>query len=223
MFSSILFDLDGTLLDTLDDLANSCNRSLASMGFPTHEREAYRYFVGDGLGMLMSRALPAPHRDDPATVERGQVAFREDYSRNWNVATRLYQGMTELLDELTDRKLRLAVLSNKPHEFTAACCNHYLHQWPFEIVMGQTDDFPRKPHPAAALEVARRMDERPENFLYVGDTATDMQTAVSAGMYPVGALWGFRTRQELEDAGARTVIDHPMELLKLLENRVSPA
>ena len=221
-FTPVLFDLDGTLLDTLDDLANSCNRALASMGFPTHQREAYRYFVGDGLGMLINRVLPEDRRD-PQTIEACRCAYRDDYSKNWNVDTRLYEGIADLLDGLTERKMRLAVLSNKPHEFTTVCCAHYLKRWKFDIVLGQTPELPRKPDPAAALEVARRMNEPPQNFLYLGDTATDMQTATAAGMYPIGALWGYRTRDELESSGARALIAHPMELLDVMEKAALPA
>src|SRR5688572_5741802 len=196
-FTSVLFDLDGTLLDTLDDLASACNGALSAMGLPTHQRDAYRYFVGDGLGMLINRVLPEERRD-PQTIETCRSAYHANYSKNWNVNTRIYQGMAELLDGLTARKMRLAVLSNKPHEFTVACCAHYLDRWKFEVVLGQTPELPRKPDPAPALEVARRMNEPPHSFLYLGDTATDMKTAIGAGMYPVGALWGFRTRDELE-------------------------
>ena len=214
--TSVLFDLDGTLLDTLADLANSWNRSLQTLGFPAHPVQAYRYFVGDGVQMLLERALPQGHRDED-TIARCKVAYVEDYAKNWNRDTRLYEGMAELLDALTERKIRLAVLSNKLHEFTSMCCQHYLARWKFDVVLGQSSDRPRKPDPAGALEVARRMNEKPGRFIYVGDTATDMQTATSAGMYPVGALWGFRTAQELQAAGARVLIKHPMELLDLLE------
>jgi phosphoglycolate phosphatase len=215
IFTSVLFDLDGTLLDTLADLANSWNRSLASLGFPTHPVESYRNLVGDGVQMLLQRALPEEHRDEQ-TIERCKCAYVEDYAKNWNRDTRLYEGMAELLDALTKKKMRLAVLSNKLHEFTETCCAHYLGRWKFEVVLGQTPDRPRKPDPAGALEVARRMNEKPDRFIYVGDTATDMQTAKAAGMYPVGALWGFRTADELQAAGARVLIKRPIELLEVL-------
>ena len=214
-FTCVLFDLDGTLLDTLDDLAGSCNRTLASFGFPIHAPESYRYLVGDGINMLFARALPEDQRND-AMIERCIDAYRADYSANWNVATRIYPEMADLLDVLAARQIKLAVLSNKLHEFTTACCSHYLSRWRFEVVLGQTPDLPRKPDPAPALEIARRMNEPPGNFLYLGDTATDMLTASAAGMYPVGALWGFRTAKELRESGARTLVSSPLELLRLL-------
>jgi len=215
IFTSVLFDLDGTLLDTLADLANSWNRCLSSMGFPTHPVETYRYFVGDGVHMLLERALPEGHRDQQ-TIAHCKSAYVEDYAKNWNRDTRLYEGMADLLDALTQRRIRLAVLSNKLHEFTETCCTHYLGRWKFEVVLGQSAERARKPDPAGALEIARRMNEKPQRFVYVGDTATDMQTATAAGMYPVGALWGFRTADELQAAGARVLIKHPRDLLEVL-------
>ena len=155
----------------------------------------------------------------PAEMNDGQLhetcvrEYRDDYSRNWNVDTRPYAGIEQMLDELAARKIKMAVLSNKPDEFTQLCVRHYFGRWSFGAVIGASAAFKHKPDPAPALEIARRLNMRPHEFLYVGDTATDMQTAKNAGMAPVGALWGFRTREELEDAGARFLIARPDELL----------
>jgi len=214
-FRAVLFDLDGTLLDTLEDIANSTNRVLARHGFPSHPIDAYRYFVGDGVVTLFTRALPAERRDE-ATIETCVRDYHTDYKGNWNVRTCLYPQVEELLDALTARGIPFAVLSNKPHEFTTACVECLLARWQFAAVCGQKANVPSKPDPAAALQIARELEIPPADFLYVGDTSTDILTASAAGMFPVGVAWGFRPRAELEQAGAKLVIEHPKELLGLL-------
>lgn len=215
MYAAVLFDLDGTLLDTLADLGNAVNRTLEAHGLPTHPLDAYRNFVGDGVYKLIERALPADRRD-PQTFESCLQTYRKDYARNWNVQTRPYPGIAELLDELIARRIRLAVLSNKPDEFTQVCVRQLLGRWRFDVVLGARDDIPPKPDPASALEIARRLELSPGQFIYLGDSGVDMQTARAAGMTCVGALWGFRTREELQAAGAQKLIRHPLELLELL-------
>ena len=214
-FKAILFDLDGTLLDSLEDLGNSVNRVLAEKGFPTHGLDRYRYFVGEGALMMINRALPKQKRKNDV-IQECVDAFQKDYSQNWNVKTSLYDGIAEMLDELTALKLNLAVLSNKPHEFTKKCVDEHLSNWRFKIVLGQRDGVPRKPSPEGALEIAEYLNTKPENILYLGDSAVDMQTAVTAGMFPAGVLWGFRSIKELQDAGAKAIIERPLEILSLL-------
>ncbi len=214
-FKAILFDLDGTLLDTLEDLGNSVNRVLDKKGFPTHDLDRYRYFIGAGAMILITRALPKQERDDD-TVQACVDAFEKDYSQNWNVKTRLYDGIAEMLDKLIAQKLKLAVLSNKPHKFTKQSVDNLLSNWKFEIVLGQRDAIPRKPSPEGALAIAEHLNTKPKNVLYLGDSAVDMQTAVAAGMFPAGVLWGFRSMKELQDAGAKALIERPSEILSLL-------
>jgi len=215
-YRAIIFDLDGTLLDTLEDLADTANRVLAARGFPTHEVDAYRYFVGDGAAMLIRRVLPEEHRDDE-THRTCLEAFLREYGQSWKVKTRPYDGVPEMLDALAARGLKMSILSNKPHEFTGQCVDELLPDWTFDLVLGQRYEVPRKPDPAGALEVAENLAIPPADFLYLGDTATDMKTAVAAGMFPVGALWGFRPAEELRESGARVLIERPMEVLELLE------
>ena len=215
-FDAVLFDLDGTLLDTLRDIGEACNRVLMARGFPPHPIDAYRYLVGDGARVLLSRALPEGRRDDE-TIEACLADYLAEYARGWNVHTQPYEGVGELLDSLAQAGLKLAVLSNKPHPFTVQCVETFLARWTFQVVRGQTDAFPRKPDPASALDVARHLGAAPTRVLYVGDTATDMQTAASAGMVAVGVLWGFRERDELEANGATHVVTHPREILPLVE------
>lgn len=213
-FKAVIFDLDGTLLDTLDDIADAANRGLEAAGLPVHSVDSYRYFVGDGLLGLIQRILPADKRDEEH-VRRLIMAFREDYARNWQVKTGLYDGIAPLLNTLQEKSIKLSVLSNKPHEFTVVCVQHFLKDWTFQVVLGHREGCPRKPDPSGGFEIADRLAVRPEEILYLGDTATDMQTAHAAGMLPVGALWGFRTEKELLDSGAQHLVSHPLEVLDL--------
>lgn len=214
-YQAVLFDLDGTLLDTLADLGNAMNRVLAAQGLPGHPLEAYRYFVGEGARLLVTRALPENRRDE-ATIAACLAAFQADYNQNWRVETKPYPGIPEMLDALTARGLKLAVLSNKPHDFTQRCVHELLPRWTFEPVFGLRETVPRKPDPAGALEIAACLNIPPAHFLYLGDTAIDMQTARAAGMFPVGALWGFRSAEELVEGGAEVLLEEPLGLLGVL-------
>jgi phosphoglycolate phosphatase len=212
-YSAIIFDLDGTLLDTLADIAEAANRVLVQRGFAPHPLDSYRQFVGEGVRVLFERSLPHEACSDEVLAACGED-FRQVYAQCWNVQTRPYDGIEDLLSLLVTRGVRLAVLSNKPDVFTKSCVREYFPQFPFEAVLGQRDGTPRKPDPAGAREIAATMDLAPDRFLYLGDTAVDMQTALAAGMFPVGALWGFRPLSELLSGGARVVIERPAALLQ---------
>ncbi|MCL5058495.1 MAG: HAD family hydrolase [Actinobacteria bacterium] len=214
-FKAVLFDLDGTLLDTIQDIAESMNEVLDIYNFPAHPVEAYNYFVGNGVEELARRVLPEGCRDQK-TVSACVSALRSEYGRRWLNNTRPYEGVPELLDALVARGSKLSVLSNKPDDFTKIMVAGLLPRWPFEPVLGARPSVPKKPDPAGALEIARQLSLPPEDFLYLGDTGTDMKTAGAAGMYPVGALWGLRTAEELQSNGARIIIKKPVELLDIL-------
>jgi phosphoglycolate phosphatase len=214
---AVLFDLDGTLLDTLEDLADSVNAVLAARSLPQHAVDAYRYFVGDGATILMTRVLPAAHRTQ-ATIAACVGEFTEVYAEHWNKKTKPYPGIPGMLDALVRRNISISVLSNKPHAYTRLCVEHLLPQWKFDVILGQGGDVPRKPDPGGALQVAAQVHVSPEDVLYVGDTGTDMQTAVAARMLPLGALWGFRTKEELLASGARAVVDSPGGVLHMIES-----
>ncbi len=215
-FQAIISDLDGTLLDTLQDLADSMNGTLSHFGFPVHELEKYRYFVGDGMENLVLRSLPDSAKNDPRLISRCLEMMSKSYERNWSVKTRPYPGIAELLDALRARGLKMAVLSNKPHDFTLKLVEELLPAWRFEAVVGARPPIPLKPDPSSALEIANMLGVGPARFLYLGDTATDMKTANTAGMFAVGALWGFRGAAELIAGGAAKLIGKPAELLELL-------
>lgn len=216
MFSAVIFDLDGTLLDTLADISHAANSVLEELGFGGHPVDAYRQFIGEGVNTLFLRALPAESRTEEV-VAQCATGFKPHYERHWNVHTRAYAGIPETLAGLEHRGLKKAVLSNKPDLFTKKCVDEYLADYDFSIVLGQRPEVPRKPDPTGALEIARILDTTPDRCVYVGDTGIDMETAVRSGMYPVGVSWGFRPRQELEKAGAARMIESPLELLEIVD------
>jgi len=213
-FDAVIFDLDGTLADTLRDIAVSANEALRRMGVPEHPLDAYRYFVGDGVAMLAERALPADAR---ARVPEFASAFDLAYREHYLDTTRLYDGMAALVEALRARGLRLAVLSNKPDKFVRATVAALTGEGIFSAVLGVRDDVPRKPDPRGALRVAAELGVSPARVLYLGDTSTDMVTARAAGMEPVGVAWGFRPREELVAAGARRIVERPEEVLALFD------
>jgi len=211
-FKAVIFDLDGTLLDTLEEIADSMNGTLIRLGFPIHDLEAYRYLTGDGIVALITNALPAGGRDESTIRKAGEI-LREEYQQRWALKTKLYDGIPELLEELTRRGISLNILSNKMDEFTQRAARQFLGRWTFDRILGDGSRFLRKPDPAAALHIAAERNLGPAEVIYLGDTSTDMMTAIAAGMFPVGALWGFRDRDELLASGARAVISHPLEFL----------
>lgn len=210
---AVLFDLDGTLADTLADLANATNWALAQLGCPTHPVDKYRYMVGDGARQLCARALPAEKLD---RLDDAMRLMQDRNAEHCYELTRLYDGIPELVAALTERGYKLAVLSNKPDGFTKRMVAHYFQPSPFAVIRGQLPDVPLKPDRTAALEIAREVGVPASQWLYLGDTNTDMRTARAAGMFPVGVLWGFRDRAELEESGAERVVGKPDEVLTLL-------
>ena len=214
-YKAVVFDLDGTLLDTLQDIANSVNAVLEYLNYPTHKLAAYRLFLGDGIDNLTTRALPIIHRDQTTVVQTLEL-INEEYSKHWADNTVPYDGIHKLLDELITRDIKLAVLSNKPHNFTEIMVAKILSRWHFSAVVGTSPSVMKKPSPAAARHILQNIRIPPNEFLYLGDSGVDMQTAVKANMYPVGALWGFRSAEELWDNGAKALIAHPTELISLL-------
>ena len=211
-FKGVLFDLDGTLLDTLADLGGSVNRVLEQRGWPQHPIDAYRWFVGEGARMLVERTIPAEFRSDEI-IEAVLSEYRAMYAEHWTDTTKPYDGIPQMLDRLVARGTALGILSNKPHGATLNCAERYLAQWPFRVVLGQREQVARKPDPAGALEAARVMRIDPADILYVGDTSVDMKTAKAAGMTALGVTWGFRPAAELLEAGATALAHHPSEIL----------
>jgi len=217
--SAVIFDLDGTLLDTLADIAESANRALSAEGFAGHPIDDYRGFVGNGVSMLMQRALPEDHRH-PETIARCAEQFRTVYRENWNVRTKPYAGIRDVVRQLVERRWKLGVLSNKPHEFTVKCVDEFF-DGEFQSVLGQRDGVLPKPDPSGVFEIVQQLAVPLDRCLFVGDSSVDMETARNAGTTAVGVTWGFRSRQELLDHGAQIVCDTPAQLLPLLISRLA--
>lgn len=214
-FEGVIFDLDGTLADTLEDLADSMNRVLALQGLPVHSYDAYRYFIGKGVKNLVAETLPPEKRSEEYVVRSYELIIA-DYRKNYLVKTRLYDGIADLVNRLRGRGVRLAVFSNKPDDLTKRIVEVLAGTESFEMVLGAQAGIPVKPDPAGALLISTHLDIAPGNILYLGDTDIDMMTANNAGMFAVGALWGFRTKDELLGNGARAVIGHPLEMLQIM-------
>ncbi|MGB3211962.1 MAG: HAD family hydrolase [Desulforhopalus sp.] len=209
-YSSVIFDLDGTLLDTLADIASTCNDVLAYHNYPPHPTIAYKTFVGDGLQSLIRKITPVDTEE--SVIHQCCSIFIEQYSRNWLRNTCPYEGIGDMVSALKKHGIKLAVLSNKPHEFTEKFVEQFFPRGLFTLVYGQRDGFPKKPDPTVALEITRLLGVRPQDSLFVGDSAVDILTGRAAGMATAGVAWGFRTVQELTENKANIIVHHPLEL-----------
>lgn len=212
---AFIFDLDGTLIDSLQDLADAVNLMLVQHGFPARPHDIFPKLIGEGVHNLVERAIPDSVRttaDIPALV----ADYQDHYQKTWNQKTRPYHGIQETITTLRKQGIRIAVLSNKPHGFTILCCAHFFPAGTFDLVLGARDDVPRKPHPQAGHKIAQALGFTPGECAYIGDSGLDMEFAVNSGMYPAGVLWGFRGRAELLECGAKFLAEKPSDLLKLL-------
>ena len=213
---AVIFDLDGTLADTLVSIAHSTNRSLARLGYPALPVEDYRYYAGDGAKELLKRALRASGDEACENLKRIEPIYAEIFETDCMYQVHPFEGIVETLKELKARGIRLAVLSNKPDARTRDVIASLFGEGLFDYVQGQTDEIRRKPSPDGALKIAEIFGVRPEECMYCGDTNTDMKTGTAAGMYTVGVLWGFRDREELVENGAMELAERPQQLLELL-------
>ncbi len=214
-YKAIIFDLDGTLVDSIEDLAESMNAILEEYNLPTHPSASYYGMVGMGIRKLVFNALPDSHRNDEF-IDLCFSTMKVLYERNIINKTVPYNGILDLLDRLTENGILLNVLSNKADKLTKKVVENIFSDYHFEFVMGPFSDELRKPNPENALLIASKLEIDPSEIIFLGDTSIDIRTAKNAGMTSVGAGWGFRTRKELVEAGAEYVIDQPMELLDLM-------
>ena len=215
MIKAVLFDLDGTLVNSLADLANAVNFALAAFGFKPHEIEEFKYFVGDGIPMMIKRALPENNRDFD-TVEKVKKVFFERYSAHFSDNTVVYDGVRELLSALKQGGIKIAVVTNKAQEMAdkvvfGACGDV------FDIVFGKREGIPSKPDPAAAIMVMEKLGVKPNECIFIGDSGVDVLTGVNSGAVPVGELWGYREEEELLNGGAKYIIKKPEELLCIID------
>ena len=213
MKQCVIFDLDGTLVHSLPDIAAAMNRSLSKFGLPVFEESAYKYKVGNGVLKLTERCVG--ERKD--LFDQVKAAYMADYAQNNRVLSRPFRGVEEMLRALIQRGIPAAVLTNKDQGDAENMLGHFFPDIAFSVIRGRTEGVPLKPDPAGALLIARQLDVSPADCLYVGDTSTDMNCGNAAGMETVGVLWGYRPREELTANGARHLISDPMELIDLAE------
>ena len=216
-YDAAIFDLDGTLLDTLGDLANACNLALTDFGLATVAVDRYRLLVGQGARNLVTTAvrLSNPEWTDEQ-IEPVFLAYRRHYATGWHRETAIYPGVFQLLLQLQAAQVRMAVLSNKPDDSTQLMLRHYFPDALFTVAYGQLEDFPIKPDPALALHIAVKLGADPARVAMIGDSGSDMRTAVNAGMSGLGVLWGFRDADELTAGGASALAKTPADLAHLL-------
>lgn len=211
----IIFDLDGTLLDTIVDLATATNQALARHGYPTHETDAYRFFVGNGINKLFERALPEEKRSEE-NIQKIRSAFIPFYNVHNADLSRPYPGIPELLRALQEQGMQLAVASNKYHEATRKLVHQFFPEINFTEVFGQREGVPSKPHPQVVFEIMEKIQANASETIYVGDSCVDMETGKNAGVTTIGVSWGFRPRTELEAYHPDFIADQASDLLQLL-------
>jgi phosphoglycolate phosphatase len=210
----LVFDLDGTLVDSLPGIAASLNRTLAAHGLPGHSELMVRSFVGDGLRNLIVRA--APQGADPDLIESLLTLYRKDYSLSWRDGTRVYEGIHHMLAELQTSGFPLAVLSNKVHDFTVEMVKSMFPNIHFTRILGQREGIPHKPDPEGALQIATALGLDIGQCVMIGDSTIDMETARNAGMRGIAVAWGYHDRKRLLESGADEIIENPAELAALV-------
>ena len=213
MKKGVIFDLDGTLLDTLKSIAKSGNEMLKSFGLPQAPISQYGIFAGDGADVLVERALRYAGDTSLSFYEEAKVRYREFFREFCAYQVAPYDGILELLSQLQENNILLAVYTNKPHPNAVRLVHEYFGENTFTHVIGKDNSRPRKPHPAGILEITKDWGVSPEDCVYLGDSDVDMQTGKGANCLTVGALWGFRTKEELTSHGADFIVTHPLELL----------
>lgn len=214
MKKAVIFDLDGTLSDSIASMKYCGDRALAPFGYGPFPESDYKYFVGDGAANLVKRALKAGGDEELVHFEEAFALYKKYFAEDCMYQVKPYEGIPELLAALKEKGLKIAVLSNKPHDQTIDVIETLFGKGYFDIIQGQKDGLPIKPDPAGVFAILKQLNLTAEDILYLGDTATDMKTGKSAGAFTVGALWGFRDRKELEEGHADAIIGHPLELLR---------
>lgn len=216
MYKACIFDLDGTLTDSLDSLTYSVNETLKELGQPVITDEQCRNFVGNGARCLIEKALIATGDTHLAKIEEAMRVYGRVFGENCTYHVKPYEGIQEMLKALKDAGIRIAVVSNKPHRQSVNVVHAIFGEDVFDRIQGQCDEYPRKPDPTAVLEVLKEFEVNPAEGIYIGDSEVDMKTGKAAGMLTIGVNWGFRTKELLEESGADATIDHAEELLKFL-------
>ena len=212
-YEGVIFDLDGTLAYTLEDIGDSVNRVLSQQGFSENNYATYRRLIGSGLRNLIYQSLPEENRNEP-TIDATYRMMVHDYNENCLMKTTLYAGIREVLINLKQKGIKMAVYSNKDHDLTTKIVYQLMGKDLFYPVLGSRADLPRKPDPAGVVEIMTAWNADPAKTAFVGDSDTDMQTAKRAGIFAIGVTWGYRDRPELESGGADVILDTPDQILR---------
>lgn len=215
MYQLAIFDLDGTLVNSVEDLANAVNHTLAEMHYPTHPLDAFYYFVGNGVKKLCERALPASASAEEA--EQLLTQFYAYYATHCLDCTRPYDGMLSVLNQLKAKGMQLAVASNKPQPFVETIVKHFFGESQFDQILGSSDNRPRKPSPEIIIEIMSVCSIAPKQAIMIGDSNVDIETAKRAGIDSIGCTWGFRGKEELQKAGATYFAEKPSDLPEILK------
>ncbi|MCX8122553.1 MAG: HAD family hydrolase [Spirochaetes bacterium] len=212
----VIFDLDGTLLDTIADLAYSVNVVLARHGYDEHPVSSYTHFIGDGMEMLITRAIgdSIEHSD----VVKLVAELKAEYAKNWNRTTQPYQGIHELLQLLSHQKIKISVFSNKAHEFTVSMVHYYFPDIAFDVILGLQDSIPRKPDPHGAVLIAHTMAIEPTHIAMIGDSVTDITMAQRCGMYSIAVSWGYRPVELLQKYNPGAIAHSPMDIIDIIKS-----
>lgn len=216
MYKAAIFDLDGTIADTVLSIAVSCNKALEECGLVKRAVEEYNYYAGDGADTLVKRALAAAGDETLIHYEKAYLSYQKYFEQYCTYEVKPFEGMKETLDDMKSLGMKIAVFTNKPHKRAITVVEELYGKGYFDLILGQQEGFLKKPDPKGALWIANNFSVEPSNCIYVGDTNVDMQTGNAAGMYTVGVLWGFRDRQELMDNNAHALVQHPQELMNLI-------
>lgn len=213
-FKGIIFDLDGTLVNSLEDISDAMNTVLTNLNYPTHTYDTYQYFIGSGLRNLVSKALPASNNSEDQ-IETCFDRMITEYREICTLKTKPYEGIIELLDNLASKNIKLAVFSNKADELTKKIAAEIFPDY-FDAAVGLSTEELKKPNPFEAIAISKNWNLITEEILFVGDSDIDMQTANNANMFAVGVSWGYRTEKELKNSGAKLVINNPSELIEIV-------
>ncbi len=214
---AFIFDLDGTLIDSLTDIALCANKVLEEFKLPTHSIEDYKTFVGGGAEVLIENCTPKNSSEE--LIQKVLEQFKIVYDQNLQGNTQPYDGVYELLERLKNQNCKLGVLSNKPHKFTLKYVEQFFSSYNISEAHGQKENVPKKPNPIGAINIAKAFDIAYEDIYFIGDSDVDMKTAKNAGMIAVGVRWGFRGVEELIENGADFIVDTPLDILNLLEDK----
>lgn len=213
-----IFDLDGTLVNSLIDITNCMNKALKDCGFEVHNEQSYKYFIGTGVINLIKHSLPHEYKENEQVINKIRSLYSKYYETHYLEYTRPYAGILELLNELKERKFKLSVLTNKQHSFTGRLVEKLFGINYFDVIIGQQDGLPKKPDPYGIHIIADKLKVNLEEIIYLGDSGVDMETAKNGGVTAVGVAWGFREKDELLQNGADFIISKPSELLEIMES-----